>query len=300
MQADLSSNRLAEKDQNFREFTIWPVIEEFNTQKWLNNFLPDEKQVAERLLNNFYYFNERMTDALLRAAIQNYFCQVGKNNHENGAWIENCIRETAFVLCEGENPHPTDSGNLFARKIRDKIFIPESNIMNPKDALERRKEFGGFILIDDFSGSGNQFESTWTRQYEISERLISFQDISKCVHQRFAYCCCFSTWKAEQKIRTVAPTVILSPAHKILNHHSAVCSNSRIWQDMDFQSARHIIHKASQRAGYRTEDCGQEDWRGFHALGLTLAFNHGIPDASLPLFFSNRNGWKPLINRIQS
>ena len=120
MQTALSSSRLAERDKYFREFAIWPVYAEFNTDEWLSNFLIDEKHVAERLLINFTYFNERMTDALLRAAIQNYICQEEQSRQINGKRLEDYISETAFVLCEGEHPHPADSGNFFARKLRDK------------------------------------------------------------------------------------------------------------------------------------------------------------------------------------
>jgi hypothetical protein len=59
------------------------------------------------------------------------------------------------------------------------------------------------------------------------------------------------------------------------------------------------LKRISERAGYIQENGGPDDWRGFHGLGLTVAFEHGIPDASLPIFFSERNGWKPLMRRPQ-
>ena len=297
MQTDTSSKRLAEKGRYFREFTVWPVVPEFNTEAWLSNFLSDEKPVAERLLTNFSYFNERMTNALLRASIQNYFCQEEQSSQVSGKNVEDYISKTAFVLCEGERPHPTDSGNLFARKLRDKILIPEENIVLPEIALTRRAKFKRFIFIDDFSGSGNQFETTWNRNHEINGGRFSFQNISQSDKYTFAYCCCISTSKARDRIAKVAPSVTLSSAHQLHDRHSAVHLHSSIWQDKDVQSAQRIIKKASLRAGYSAEDGTQDDWRGFHALGLTLAFNHGIPDASLPLFFSRRQDWKPLIAR---
>ncbi|WP_120631819.1 hypothetical protein [Ruegeria sp. EL01] len=67
MQIDFESSRLSEKERYFREFSVWPVHSDFNTEEWLSNFLDDERSVAERLLTNFVYFNERMTDALSTA-----------------------------------------------------------------------------------------------------------------------------------------------------------------------------------------------------------------------------------------
>lgn len=297
MQRELSSSRLAEKDRYFREFSVWPVLAEFNTDEWLGNFLPEEMRVAERLLTNFTYFNERMTDALLRAAIQNYFGQEEQSSSKNGKKLEDYVNETAFVTCEAETPRPTDSGHLFARKLRDKILIPEANIMRPQDALEKRANFERFIFIDDFSGSGNQFVSTWTRQHEIRGKQYSFQDFSQSGSQHFAYCCCIATWKAIRKIKNDAASVTLSSAHQLLERHSAVDAKSSIWKNLEAQPAKQIIKAASSRAGYSAENGGQNDWRGFHALGLTLSFSHGIPDASLPLFYSHRGNWKPLIVR---
>ena len=298
MQTNLSSSRLVERDRYFREFAVWPVYPEFNTDEWISNFLPEEKVVAERLLTNFSYFNERMTDALLRASIQNYFSKEEQGKYTNGKRIDHYINETAFVICEGENPHPADSGNLFARKLRDKIHIPETNIKSPKEALEQRVRFKRFIFIDDFCGSGNQFETTWNRQYQINGEQLSFQFVSRSDQHKFAYCCCISTWKAKHTIEQIAPAVILSPAHQLVIGHSAIHPDSNIWRNNDVQLARRLIREASARAGYTAEDNGVNDWRGFHALGLTLAFNHGIPDASLPIFYSSRENWKPLIPRI--
>ena len=167
MQIDISNSRLAERDRYFREFSVWPVIPEFDTEGWLGNFLPEEMELAEDLLASFCFFNERMTDALLRAAIQNYFGQEHQGCQSSEKRLEDYFRETGFIVCEGEEPHPTDSGNLFARKLRDKFLVPQSNIMRPEAGLSRRTNFQRFVFVDDFSGSGNQFLSTWSRKHYV-------------------------------------------------------------------------------------------------------------------------------------
>ena len=204
------------------------------------------------------------------------------------------------MLCEGEDPHPTDSGYLFSRKIRDAINIDVENILSPIQALTDKEQFNRFIFVDDFTGSGNQFLDTWNRQHKIGEDSISFHTIAHTDNFKFAYCCCISTWKAKKRIEKKAPVVVLSSAHQISELQSATNIDSYIWQGMDPNFAQHILKKASYRAGYCSEGSDENDWRGFHALGLTLAFNHGIPDASLPIFYSVRNNWNPLIYRNPS
>ena len=129
------------------------------------------------------------------------------------------------------------------------------------------------------------------------DKECSFQEISAVGSHSFAYCCCISTWKAEQRIANIAPAVTLCSAHQLFERHSAVHQSSSIWQNVDAVSAYDVLRNASHRAGYCLENGGSHDWRGFDGLGLALAFSHGIPDACLPIFFSQRGNWKPLIVR---
>ena len=299
-QINFENSRLVEKERFFRAFHVWPVLEKFNFEGWLSNFNSDERWVAEHLLLNFMYFNERMTNSLLKASISNYFgTPFDLNNlvtERSGGILDN----TAFVICEGENPNPTDSGYLIARMLRNELSCPEELFLSPSDALARNEEFSRFIFIDDFAGSGNQFVETWKRKREINGTKLAFNDLSSDANPSFVYCCCIATKKAERQILNIAPSIILSPAHMISEHYSAVNPNSPIWKNMDANSAIKIIKKASYRAGYANQNYGKDDWRSFNALGLYLAFDHGIPDASLPIFHSQRNKWIPLIKRSNS
>jgi hypothetical protein len=297
MKTEYESSRLTEKERYFREFSVWPVYADFDSEGWLSNFHRDERNVAERLLTNFTYFNERMTDALLRASVQQFLVSTSQSDPNRYGKGLDYLRETAFVICEGESPNPTDSGHVFARKLRDRLSISESNIFWPLNALLKKDCFKRYVFVDDFTGSGNQFIETWNRVHQVDGTSISFKGISEQGSASFAYCCCIATQKARQAIHAAAPGVLLAPAHQLSERHSAIHSHSGIWVDFDAGTAREKIRQASARAGYTAEDQGQNDWRGFHALGLSLAFSHGIPDACLPIYFSQRNGWKPLVVR---
>jgi len=297
MHTDFESSRLSEKERHFREFSIWPVFADFDTEGWLSNFKFDERRVAERLLTNFCYFNEQMTDALLKAALQSCFSALIDQEGPPIRSIREHAEKTAFVICEGEQPHVTDSGHIFARKLRDKIGVPERRIFRPEEALRNAPKFSHFIFIDDFTGSGNQFVETWHAEHIVGAQRLSFTKLSASAQSSFKYCCCIATSKARNKIAMEASAAVLHPAHLLTDTSCAISTSSRIWEGIDPVDAIKKVKGASTRAGYGAEDLSQDDWRGFHSLGLALAFNHGIPDASLPLYFSQRNGWKPLIAR---
>ena len=188
MEPDFESSRLSEKERYFREFSIWPVFSELDSEKWLTNFKSYERKFAERLLTNFCYFNEQITDALLRAALQRCFNAAADKDPLSSRSIIDYVKETAFVMCQGERPHATDSGHIFARKLRDKIRVPEHQICTPCQALKRASEFSRFVFFDDFTGSGNQFLNTWNTIHSICGNKISFSTLSANSDLSFGDC----------------------------------------------------------------------------------------------------------------
>ena len=73
---------------------------------------------------------------------------------------------------------------------------------------------------------------------------------------------------------------------------SALSSNSRFWTPDLLQHAPDFLEKVSARAGVGN------GWRGFHDLGLGIAFEHGIPDATLPIYYHESTNWQPLMRRV--
>ncbi len=290
-----------ERTEHFRDFGVWPRQQDLNVERWLENFFEEEKYIAEKLLSSFTYFNRSMTDALLRQAIQKFLTGKWEDSSFNKPPSSIRMDKVRFVIVEGENPHVTDSGNLFARKLRDAIRIPESLILRPQQALFDAASVKHFIFVDDFTGSGNQFLDTIERQHNVTGPHQSFKTLVKDRTYSVSYCpCVMTSYSIYDRILPYYPEISLYPAHILSEKHNATLSNSRIWdglsptQATDAVSALKLI---SARAGYPLDDKSEDAWHGFHGLGLTVAFEHGIPDASLPIFFSERNGWKPLMRR---
>ena len=69
-----------------------------------------------------------------------------------------------------------------------------------------------------------------------------------------------------------------------------------IWPEHLKYSGPSFIQNISQRIGV-PDDEGPDDFRGFHRLGLAIAFAHSTPDATLPIFRWEGNGWFPLARR---
>jgi hypothetical protein len=282
----------------FSEIHLWPREARLNPEAWLSNFSSAENEHAVHLLNAFIYYSAELTIELFKSAFQGLSSRVieldGPYVQAQATWLQ--FRRSAIVTrVTGEVPNDTDSGYMFARMARQQLGLDERQIMSNENALETLLREGPrpVVFVDDFVGSGDQFISTWLREYEpTGGATASFQRLSEVRGGFFCYCPVFVAETGRDAIRRECPSVLLSPAHFLPANYSALSDNSIIWPDHLRHSAFDFLETASIRAGI-----DHSDWMGYRDQGLTLAFEHGVPDATMPIFYHGENGWKPLIRR---
>lgn len=91
---------------------------------------------------------------------------------------------------------------------------------------------------------------------------------------------------------------MLNPTHIVGESYNVLSPLSGFWPASLQPDAQSVIKGASLRAGLPDTDGNDvNDWQGFHKLGLAIGFWNGIPDATLPIFYWENNGWKPLMRR---
>lgn len=284
----------------FLQVQIWPLHQKMNPELWLSNFNADEMPHALALLNAFVYFSQEMMEALFLSAFQSLSATMRPDNEPfvatQAKWRQ-FVDTVIFTCVRGEHPNVTDSGFHFLRMARQTLKIEQSRILEPASALELMVRDGPrpIVFVDDFVGSGRQFVTTWRREIGIlsARQTISFERYAKSVRgTQFLYCPLICTQFGRDAITKACPEVLLCPAHVLSRDYSAFASDSNVWPPSLAPSAQSFIETASARAGIAPADV-----RGFNNLGLSLAFEHSVPDATLPIFYWNENGWKPLIER---
>ena len=287
------------KIQFLVDTSVWPGRDRIDPIGWLSNFTRAERPFALNMLNVFMYFNDSLTDALFRRSFHNLSTSVVHQpiSHEdaNEQWRK-FLSSVCITYVEGEHPNPTDSGLLFARKARQVLTIDERQIFRPEDAVARCSGNPSIplLLVDDFVGSGRQISETWRRPYQTTNGLVSYQELRQggC---RITYVPLVSTTYGIGSAQKNCSGLSVSSAHVIDDQYSLTNPNSFLWPDSLKDGALEFIERASARAGI-PNDHGFE-WKGFHCLGLALAFAHSVPDATLPLYYWERSGWKPLLRR---
>lgn len=279
------------------ESQVWPLEQELDYQGWLSNFTDSEQEFAECLLNGFLYFSRSITSHLFLAAFQRLAATVidesDRTRSPKVQWDD--FKNTAvFTHVTGEDPSPTDSGYHFARLSRQFLGIDESQILTNERVIESIRFNGAkaIVFVDDFVGSGNQFCETWERVHSITPMIhASFQSEISTTGFKAFYCPVICTCAGLAKIARRAPQVTVSPAHLFDESYSALSPTTPIWPDRLRGGAEAFMKDSSIRAGITG------NWKGFHDLGLLLAFEHGVPDATLPLLYHQSPNWKPLVRR---
>jgi hypothetical protein len=303
MAVELDVQFILAKCDYFAEVQVWPLQQKLSPARWLDNFEAADRNLAAHLLNGFLYFSEAMVDQMFGAAIQSLSSAVLETDSPfflaQSAW--RAFLDSAIITyVTGERPNPTDSGQLFSRKARQLVGIAESSILSPDHTVLRLMTDVDrtVIFVDDFVGSGNQFVKTWLRPIRTPGGAdISFAKLSTVARHRFFYCPLHCTELGLNRIQKECPSVKVVPAHLVPSRYSALAPDSVIWPQHLLSQGADFIQRYSAVAGIPDSPGAVDDWRGFAGLGLTMAFAHSVPDATLPLFYWEKNGWAPLIRR---
>jgi len=265
------------------------------SRAWLDNFEQADRELAVHLLEAFILIPNSMTDALLQAAFHQLapsVCGAGGYELAPSSWTS-FRNEILVTIPTGEIPNPTDSGYSFQRSVRQRFGIDEAQIVEPADAIARlaNRGSGTVVFVDDFVGSGHQFVQTWNRAYEISpSRTLTFGDV--CQTNVAIYVPLVATESGVAHIESNCATAEVRAVHVLGPEYSANSATSSIWQSAPHDDAVAFVEKYTVRAGFPVS----EAW-GYGDLALAFAFEHGTPDATLPILYSERGSWRPLVRR---
>lgn len=284
---------------------LWPKKGNFDPVGWCSNFTQEELPFALRLLEGFTFFADELVKQMFRSAFLSVSQTVVTDKNDLSSarcqWTS-FVESLVVVRVTGEVPTDADSGFAFSRLARDVLLLDEGRIVAPETAVNYLASGGmaNILFVDDFVGSGNQFSDTWKRPYPVAGGgTSSFKEIYASIGGavRFLYCPVICTELGRGNIARDCGGVEIIPAHFYTSRQSAISDDSAIWRDDMRTDGPEFVRSVSTRIGIPDNDGGEGCWRGFHKLGLALAFSHGFPDATLPIFYSQLNGWKPLIKK---
>lgn len=289
-----------EKCQAFVRLSIWPRSEKLDYNRWLKNFEGSRDKIfALHLLDGFTFYSHELCLAMMRSSILSLSTTIpGQTVDEKLRNWGNFLGDCLFVPMEGESKTPieedldpdiTGSGITSAASIRKEFGIDQTQLKTVRYIVMAEKlSHRHLIFFDDFVGSGEQFD-----------KLMKRPALGKTFHEvlvdkglNLAYCCMVATDVGLDRLQRDYPNVKITPCHIVAKDQSAGDKRSSIWPDELRDEVDDFIVRKSLEAGIAASDI-----YGFNNLGLALAFEGTIPDATLPLFYHRGPNWEPLMER---
>ena len=272
---------------------FWPREQVLRYRAWLNNFSCSEDICAAvKILDHFVFISEEHASL---AVLDGYLRFLGKFHDQCYGSLERHadtigkIHATVhFAAVRSESPNPTDSGYAYTRVARDYLKANEQQIVELEDAVHACAQGKPIVLLDDFSGSGNQLLGT------LRTPLSGGKSIFDMVQRHSAVVCCITavmTDCAISRLRHSAPGVQVAPGYVMpLSDYSL---NSLLPE-----SEHPDVHRLLARFAPRLRIDGLDPILGFQELGLLLGVDDRIPDASLPILWAEgHSNWTPLMAR---
>jgi len=297
---DVVVNDVLDKCRALKQSGLWIPEPKLRPSAWMSNFESEDKEVAAFLLDKFTFYSDLITNRLLVSSFHSIGDGLSKGPATPScAELTEALSSAVVTPLNGERPNPTDSGYLMCRKARQVLDFPQGRIKDPIEAVKHAQNGGTVIFVDDFVGSGDQFLDTWEREYnELGN--ISFSKIYASSPFCAIYITLITTDFGLDKIHTKVPHVAVCAAH-IITEKSTIRG---IAQDKPDISAnlesflRKYVERLSPQEDYiarNKEYCVF----GYKRRGLLFGFEHSIPDATLPIFWSiGDDSWEPLIERV--
>ena len=298
LRSDVYVKEVLGKYDVLKKSGFWPAEPLLRPRAWLANFEPGDKHIAAMLLDSFTYFDDKLTDRLLAAS----YNSIGDDFPKGPAAparqeLVSAVGDAVFTPVLGERPNPTDSGNLICRKLRQVVDVPQDRIVGFSEALEHAYSGRCVVFVDDFVGSGNQFIETFSR-LESDQTPRSFVDAQTKTGFVCIYVTLICTQFGYDRIHKALPNVAISCTH-VVGEEASIWGFDRT-NPSSYLEIMDLLRRSSSRLT-PSEDHMQgtaEKTLGFAQRGLMLGFEHSVPDATLPIFWSKGvNNWEPLIER---
>jgi hypothetical protein len=233
---------------------------------WLRQFEPDEQPLIAELLKRFTYISLDQLRPL----------STGLHSIVMASLQEN-VSDTWFVPVGGV----AKSGGLISYFYRVANQIPEEQFIDYAGlAAQQNLKNKSVVLLDDLLGTGHQA----TYEYKRLRELIDIPASCKIILATLV--------GGETGIRYITERTDLTPcsALQVTRYDDPLDPAFDLFDGENLSRLRAILRKYGERLAPGNPF-------GYAGSALLVAFAHSTPDNSLPIFWSNKDSWLPLLQR---
>lgn len=271
--------------------------------KWIENFEEEERIHAMYMLSKFMYFDNDSIRELMRRVYEDLYRRpIIYDIRRNIKSIDSVKIETEYesVLCRTRFMslgNPSESSAHLLYYFRQENELPSNLFINIHELLHydnERKVFGvnnnegieRIVIIDDFCGSGTQAK-------EFNDKFLAFLK-DNILGLKVYYFSLFAIQTGLKSLENlfydgVRSIFILDESYKCFSPISRFFAN----QQDDFKAACKTICRKYGKRLATTNPLGYKNCQ------MLLGFHHNTPNNTLPIFWSDKEGWEPIFKRFK-
>lgn len=303
MAFNVPSNRLSffdEIDHRFRLLLhkgIITGIDQIRLNGWLANFKsPEDKYLAAHILNGLTY----RSDAMVRSSFQHLVdCELPQvlrtsanlefpdlNTFDTSLREGDEMSELRFVAVDGTfEDTPGKSGAVVIRQFRRHLNISKKLLCRPENLADLPDTVRALVFIDDMVGTGRQFKN-FAKYYELSNHVGK---------RALIYCPLLAFDSGVTKISMALPWLEIRPVEILGAGHRffrPLERDPKLW-------GADATNQVQDVCDHVNDLCrrGELPAKTKHSLDLVVAFEHAVPNNSMPLLSIKTARWQPLFDR---
>lgn len=277
-------------------YEVWSGIEPHRLDMWIRNFRTAEEQyLAARVLDSLIYRSNRQTIALMKQLFQRVIPDLARRQSLDVS-LNSVYRSlqddradpgvrVVPVIPPGESP--TKSGPSIARMLRRNLRFKDDWIIHPEDVSNELEKVKGVVFVDDFLGTGTQFSDF------LSDTGLEAELPGAC----FIYAPLAGHKSGIDFLSDGFPELHVGTVDLLDDSHALFHAQAGSFPDEvnSAETARDLYYELLED---HEIDLDGPDRRGFGHFELAYAFEHAVPDNSLPiLWWYDSDDWHPLFDR---
>lgn len=265
--------------------------------RWLANFeTEEEKYLAAHLLNGLIYRSSNMLCSsfqhLIHCELPAFLQRHGFQLPDGLVAFHEALKDAdssfpiRFVAVDGTfEPGPGKSGGVVIRQFRRHLGVSKAILCRPENIGRLPDSVRYLIFIDDLLGTGNQFEK-FANYYGLANLR---QQYTMMYSPQLSHSGGMANLAKKFPWLTVIPIESLGPENQFFR---TAKDSTTIWHADDTNTVADVkafCNELSDKGGII---------RGSrHSLDLSILFEHGAPNNTLPFYWCPSDRWQPLIAR---
>lgn len=297
-----------DKFKQYIDVQWWNGIEKRDLENWIRNF-GASKKIAELILNNVIFYNASQLKSYTRFLIsklqEQVYMEAVREHHYSYVDDDLLMRKwndylnKTNIMPAAKLTDSTSSAHKIVGHWRsvlargDNLFSAISNLENQYKKGVRR-----FILVDDFSGSGNQMQEVLEQKISFNGEMIELGFLPDVVEDVEIVIAVYVIHeKAIINLKKRYPKIdliyvdLISEEFNYLNKHAFIYEK---YEDKKRQEIISEIKRITETIVMSNEELSK---LSSYVLNIPIVFEHGCPNNTLLLLFAHSDNWQQLFKR---